>query len=71
MSYVDPNFQTKKRLRKAVAAGKPVYVYEPGLGSLDPGPGEAFVEGPHFPKPHSWYATVAYDANKMVTRVVL
>lgn len=31
--------------------------YQPGLGSV-PHNGTGSVEGPHFPKPHRWYASV-------------
>lgn len=55
--YVTPNFKTKKALRDAVAAGEIVEVFSPG-----PFPptrdGRESVEGPHFPKPHRWYARV-------------
>jgi hypothetical protein len=55
--YVDPNFPTKKALKEAVAAGKDVYVFSPGPFPA-PTDGETSVEGPHYPKPHTWYARV-------------
>jgi hypothetical protein len=60
MSYVEPNFLTKKALKEAVAAGKYVTVYQPGpFGGGGPMNGKSIVvEGPHYPKPHTWYATV-------------
>ncbi len=60
--YALKNFPTKKALKEAVAAfnageGPPVTIYSPG-----PFPpkedGREFLEGPHYPKPHSWYAEV-------------
>lgn len=54
--YVEPNFPTKKALKEAIKAGQRVVVYAPGLGS--PRVPEDTVEGPHYPKPHSWYARV-------------
>lgn len=55
--YVDPNFKTKKALKEAVARGDRVVVFSPG-----PFPpktdGSEFVEGPHYPEPHRWYAQV-------------
>ena len=55
--YVEPNFKTKKALKEAVAAGDKVRVYSPG-----PFPakqtGIEFIEGPHYPQPHTWYAEV-------------
>ena len=55
--YVDPNFQTKKALKEAVARGDKVRVYSP-----EPFPAKINdveeVEGPHHPEPHRWYARV-------------
>lgn len=55
--YTDFNFKTKKELKEAVKAGKQVRVYAPGLGQPKDN-GMEFVEGPHYPKPHTWYAQV-------------
>jgi hypothetical protein len=55
MSYVSPNFKTKKALKEALAKGETVEVYEPGFGSV-PRNGTVSLEGPHYPKPHTWYA---------------
>jgi hypothetical protein len=68
MAYVDPNYKTKKALKEAVAAGVPVSVYQPGGMFPDPGDGTVAVEGPHYPAPHSWYATVEV-VNGMVVKV--
>lgn len=65
MSYVLPNFQTKKALRDAVAAKQEVTVYNPRLGSA-PRDGMATIEGPHFPQPHKWYAVVQVAAGRVV-----
>lgn len=55
--YTDFNFKTKKALREAVAAGKRVTYYQPGpFGGNEPRDGTIYVEGPHYPKPHMWYA---------------
>lgn len=58
MTYVTPNFKTKKDFKKAVEEGKPVDFYNPGLGGPVPATGTIFVEGPHYPEPHRWYAQV-------------
>lgn len=55
--YVEPNFKTGKALRDAVKAGEPVRVFSPGPFPA-PQQGTCAVEGPHYPKPHSWYAQV-------------
>lgn len=58
--YVSPNFTTKKALKEAVKAGQKVTVFSPG-----PFPpcknGQEFIEGPHYPKPHRWYAQVLVE----------
>lgn len=55
--YADTNFKTKKDFKAAVAAGKSVTLYAPGLGSPKVN-GMDFVEGPWYPKSHTWYAQV-------------
>ena len=69
--YTDKNFPTKKALKEQVAAYNAavaegdtekaakleVTIYAPGMGSPKYN-GTDFVEGPHYPKPHSWYAEV-------------
>ena len=57
MSYVDPNYKTKKAFKDAVAAGKRHYIYNVGPFP-EPENGFATVEGPHYPAPHRWYARV-------------
>lgn len=54
-TYTRQNYATKKALKDAVKAGEQVTLFNPGLGE-PPINGRAFVSGPHYPKPHSWYA---------------
>lgn len=59
--YTDINYRTKKALKEAVASGKQVTVYQPNgdlTGFAAKRNGQACVEGPHYPEPHRWYATV-------------
>lgn len=63
--YVRPNFKTKKALKDAIAAGKTVEVFPPGLGSV-PRDGTVTLEGPHFPEPHKWYAKGTMKDGKLV-----
>lgn len=59
MVYTDTNFKTKKALKEAVAGGKKVRVFQVGpFAGQCPQNGRATVEGPHYPEPHRWYATV-------------
>lgn len=73
--YVEPNFSTKKQLKEAVASGKFVSIYQPNdmfgktqqvveRSKLEPV--ELSVEGPHYPKPHSWYARVTVKDGRVV-----
>ncbi len=55
--YTTQNFKTKKALKEAVAAGKPVRFYQPGpFAGNEPRDGFITLEGPHYPAPHTWYA---------------
>ncbi len=60
MAYVRPNFRTKKQFKEAIARGDEVLVFSPG-----PFPptrtGVEFIEGPHYPEPHKWYAQVEVE----------
>lgn len=63
--YVSPNFQTKKALKEAVSKGQRVEIFSPGPFPA-PTDGKAAVEGPHYPKPHSWYASVEVEGGLVV-----
>lgn len=67
MAYVRPNFKTKKALKEAVAKGNRVEVFSPGPFLANQN-GQEFVEGPHYPEPHKWYAQVCIT-NGVVTSV--
>jgi hypothetical protein len=66
--YTTTNFPTKKALKQAVANGEQVTLFAPGLGSPKQN-GVETVEGPHYPKPHSWYARVQVT-NGLVTKII-
>lgn len=56
--YTITNFKTKKALKESVANGDQNGYYQVGpFGGNEPQDGEIALEGPHYPKPHSWYAT--------------
>jgi hypothetical protein len=67
MAYTNRNFKTKKALKEAVANGEEVKVHEPGLGEV-PENGSISLEGPHYPKPHTWYASAILE-NGIVVKV--
>ncbi len=59
--YAHPNFKTKKALKEAVAQSQDgahssrVTVFSPGPFPCDQN-GTEYLEGPHSPAPHTWYA---------------
>jgi len=55
--YASKNFKTKKEFKEAIAKGREIYVSAPGLG-VPKKDGVEYVEGPHYPAPHTWYAEV-------------
>ncbi len=63
--YVTPNFKTKKALKDALKEGKRVEVFAPGLGTI-PENGQTYLEGPHYPEPHRWYAVATMKDGKLV-----
>ena len=55
--YTHINFKTKKALKLAVADGQEVTYYQPGpFEGNEPKDGNIYIEGPHYPEPHKWYA---------------
>lgn len=74
MSYTVINFKTKKALKEAVTKwtdgdGYAIFCYQPGLGpDLSNYTGKITLEGPHYPKPHTWYAE-AWLENGIVVKV--
>jgi hypothetical protein len=63
--YVSPNFKTKKLLKEAIARGDVVRVFSPGPFPCNMN-GTEFIEGPHYPKPHTWYARVRVEQGRVV-----
>lgn len=55
MSYTATNFKTKKQVKEAIASGKRITCFNPGMGTC-PDNGTIYLEGPHYPEPHKWYA---------------
>jgi len=69
--YTYKNYRTKKAFEEDVIAGKDVKIFQPG-GMFTPPEaspsytGKAYVEGPHFPLPHRWYAEVDVVEGRVV-----
>lgn len=67
--YTDHNFKTKKALKEAVKSGVKVSVFQPGpFGGNGPINGKVCIEGPHYPAPHSWYASAVVE-NGFIVKV--
>ena len=54
--YCVTNYKTKKALKQDVADGQRVRIFQPGPFDLECSDGTVSLEGPHYPKPHKWYA---------------
>jgi hypothetical protein len=63
--YVNPNFKTKKALKDAIVDGKNIEVFSPGIGDV-PTNGTVYLEGPHYPEPHKWYAQGEMKDGKLI-----
>lgn len=68
--YATEDFPTKSALRKAVEkhikeGGPAVTIYAPGYGEPKEN-GVEYLEGPHAPKPHKWYARVMMHEGAVV-----
>lgn len=69
--YTSTNFKTKKALKEAVATGAKVTVFQPNgdlFGAVPPTDGKVYLEGPHYPAPHTWYAE-AFLQNGIIIKV--
>jgi hypothetical protein len=65
--YANTNFKTKKALKEAVAGGAKIGIHAPGLGTPKIN-GVEYLEGPWYPKPHTWYAEVTME-NGIIKKV--
>lgn len=68
MAYTDINYPTKKALIADFKAGKRIHCHQPG-GLFPLQTGRNTIEGPHYPKPHKWYAAVTLDENGFITKI--
>lgn len=73
----EQDFKTKDALKAAVKMNDhylkteqldkivPIEVFSPGPYPA-PKEGKAYIEGPHYPQPHKWYASVEVRDGKVV-----
>lgn len=70
--YAVENYKTKKALKAAVADPDTevrIFQYNDIFGNPEGAPdytGTSFLEGPHYPEPHRWYAQVDVVDGKVV-----
>jgi hypothetical protein len=70
--YTSTNFRTKKAVKDAVMLwatkdGPAVTYYQTGpYGGNEPTEGIIYLEGPHFPEPHRWYAQATVEGGKII-----
>lgn len=55
--YTVKDYNTKKELMLGFKAGLKIETYQPGGFFPDQKDGSVCIEGPHYPRPHKWYAT--------------
>ena len=73
--YTRQDFNTKNLLQEAISQGEKVTVCSPGLGLERPvtdskGRLVVTLEGPKYPKPHTWYAQVQVDETWTILKVL-
>jgi hypothetical protein len=66
MSYVEPDYKTKKAFKQAVKDGVHHRTYNPSGMFETPQHGLDVIEGPHSPRPHRWYAGVVVEDGVVV-----
>ena len=65
--YCTKNFQSKKALKDAIAAGEQHGICQAGpFGGNELTDGKVCLEGPWYPQPHKWYATAQIKDGKIV-----
>lgn len=62
--YATKDYRTKKELKEAVKAGS-VPCFQPGPFGPSVADGRHACEGPHYPEPHRWYATVTVKEGRI------
>jgi len=71
--YVDGDPKTKKALKEMIANNPggldKSYLFQPNAdltGATIPDDGTVYIEGPQYPKPHTWYAKGTMAGGKLV-----
>ena len=70
MAYTVFDYKTKKSLKYALKQGVSVRVYQPGPFGPDIPDGSVALEGPHYPKAHTWYASCKIKDGYIIPRTL-
>jgi hypothetical protein len=66
--YVEGNPKSKAEIKRQLAAGKKLRLFNPGLGG--PPPLNDYVGeicGPHYPAPHKWYGSGVMKDGRLIS----
>ena len=67
MSYIYPNFKTKKAAQEAIASGQLVTCRQnTPYGQQPASDGTESIEGPHYPEPHRWYGKATIKDGRVI-----
>lgn len=67
--YTSINFKSKADVKRALAEGKKLTVYQPNdFFGANTQEGKVYLEGPHYPQPHKWYAEIWLE-NGYIVRI--
>ena len=67
--YTTQNFKSGAAVKRAIKAGERVEVFQPGGIFESQTNGIVTIEGPHYPKPHSWYLRAQIE-NSVIVKIL-
>ena len=69
--YLSPNYPSKAAANRAIKAGEVVTVFQPNniFNQYPPENGTVVIEGPHYPKPHTFYGQATIKDGKVIKLV--
>jgi hypothetical protein len=69
--YTVINFKTKKALKEAFKSKEQIRVFQPNgdIFGHTTSNGRVCLEGPHYPKAHTWYCSVEIKDN-IITKII-
>jgi len=64
--YTNFNYASKAAIKRDLEAGKSIECHSPGPFP-SPTDGRISLEGPHYPKPHKWYAEGTMKDGRLIS----